>query len=449
MSQSIATEITESKRPNRKVRAKRDYLAYLAFLIPCLQFVQWKLVGVIDGSDILLLLIFIFLVFRGSIRFGTQTDKWFLVLCSLWLAGQCVTDIVRHSAFEDYARGWSNIGMSMVNFAVFSSLLEGRLRRLVFYGWGIVAGSFIAFYVNPDELIQVDPWKFGLSYPVTLGAFFLVSREKSSSQLQVAVSVILGLVNFYLGTRYVGGVCLAVALYLQMTRYIRRHSAAASNLSRGAVIAIVASLVLSVVGVFWGYQYAAGSGMLGDTARNKFEGESMGAYGVLLGGRTEMLGSIPAIYDSPILGHGSWAKDPIYRIAEIRAAIALGYKDALITPIEELEVGYIPKHSYIFGAWVDAGIAGAIFWGWVFALAVRSVMRVYPSNLVLLPVLCFIALSLLWNILFSPYGSDARIIVPYYIVLLSTCMSMKAMKAGSLANVNSDTPRLDVLTPGA
>ena len=51
-------------------------------------------------------------------------------------------------------------------------------------------------------------------------------------------------------------------------------------------------------------------------------------------------------------------------------------------------------------------------------------MRVYPSSVVILPIVSFIAFSMLWDILFSPFGTLERITVPYYLVVLATAMSL-------------------------
>ena len=58
----------------------------------------------------------------------------------------------------------------------------------------------------------------------------------------------------------------------------------------------------------------------------KYEQESAGYYGVLLGGRPELLAELPAVYDSPILGHGSWAREPLYIIEQRQALLLLGYR---------------------------------------------------------------------------------------------------------------------------
>ena len=130
-----------------------DSVDILVFLIPCLQLIRIRVVGVLNGSDFMMLAIFLYLAFRGKLRIATPVGKWTLFLCSLWLASQCVTDIVRHSALTDYARGWSNIGLTFVSLAVLWTLLYGRPRRLVLYGWGLVVGDVLYFFINPNEFM--------------------------------------------------------------------------------------------------------------------------------------------------------------------------------------------------------------------------------------------------------------------------------------------------------
>lgn len=406
-----------------------DAFDSLILLIPCLQFINVRLVGVLNGSDLALLATFIVFFPRGRIRITAPIGKRFLVLGSLWLASQCVTDIARHTAFADYARGWSNIGITLVNFAVIWTLLYGKPRRLELYGWGLVVGSLLTISLNPSEFTLGVPWKFGFAYPLTLGVFLLASHEKWRSRWPIATIAMAGVINMAMGSRNTGGVCLAAALYLLVADFLRKKAKAGSKLKAGTVLALAVFIIVGSIGILQAYQYAARSGYLGEDAQKKYQMEASGKYGVLLGGRTELLASLPAVYDSPILGHGSWAKDRIYYIGEVRALELLRYKGALDISREELIDGLIPAHSYLLQAWVYGGIVGALFWVWVYVFVVRALMRVYPATVVLLPVAAFMAFSLFWDILFSPYGMTTRIVVPYYIVLLASCVDMIPQKA--------------------
>ena len=382
---SVSAQSSSAAAIRIRARSKGlDAVDLLVFLIPCLQLIRIRVVGVLNGSDVLTLIIFLYLAFRGKLRIATPVGKWTLFLCSLWLASQCVTDIVRHSALTDYARGWSNIGFTFASLAVLWTLLYGRPRRLVLYGWGLVIGGVLFAIINPNEMTAAgapgDAWKFGFAYPVTLGVFLLASRKECRGLWPVALGVMAGILNLWEGSRAVGGFCLATALYLVVTGFLRRKSGGRSKLKAGTVLALAASIILGIAGVLWAYRYAATAGILGQDAQEKYEEQSSGEYGVLLGGRSELLATLPAIYDSPILGHGSWAREPLYIILQNQALARLGYKTAWNIADEDLQEGLIPTHSYFFGAWVDGGILGAVFWGWIFVLTAKALLRVYPDT---------------------------------------------------------------------
>jgi len=242
---------------------------------------------------------------------------------------------------------------------------------------------------------------------------------------------------------------MAAALYLFVTRILRNSPARSSRLNVRSVVTISASIIIGLIGILWTYKYAATAGMLGEEAKGKYESQSSGQYGLLLGGRTEMLGYLPAIYDSPMLGHGSWAKDPTYLIAERQALAIMGYTTAEDVSIDALQEGLIPTHSYIFGAWVDAGILGGFFWVWIFVLTARTLLRAYPGTALLLPLVSFVAFELLWDILFSPYGAEERIIFPFYVITLMTCSGMAARNKTRVATSKVKRRVRAALTPGA
>jgi hypothetical protein len=413
------------RRPNRV-----DPRDVLVFLLPCLQFIQIKLVGVLNGSDLFFIVVFIYLAFRGEIRIGTPIAKRLIVLCSLWLVSQIVTDIVRGSAFVDYARGWSNIGMTLVNFSVVYTSIWGRWRRIVLYGWGMVVGNLLSYFtLRNDPVYASYPWKFIFSYPVTLAVFLIASRKDCRGNWPIILTSLIGVVHIFLGFRSEGGICLAAALYLSVARSLQRKYAGGYRMKAGTAAAIVASLLAGVIGISFAYGYAARTGILGEDARAKYERQSSGKYGVLLGGRSELLSSIPAIYDSPILGHGSWARDLKYLIVRRRAMALLGYRNYEDTPDQDIVSGIIQTHSYIFGAWVYAGILGAVFWGWIWVMALKVLMRVYPPKFVLPAMVPWMAFELLWAILFSPYAETARVYVPYYVVIFMGYRSIRSCAA--------------------
>jgi hypothetical protein len=87
-------------------------------------------------------------------------------------------------------------------------------------------------------------------------------------------------------------------------------------------------------------------------------------------------------------------------------------------PGEENEECLIPTHSHLLGAWVEAGILGAVFWMWVFVLALRSLAVSFRYSDRLIPLIVFIAFFLIWDVFFSPYGAERRFVTTYYVVVL-------------------------------
>ena len=106
--------------------------------------------------------------------------------------------------------------------------------------------------------------------------------------------------------------------------------------------------------------------------------------------------------DSPILGHGSWAKDP--------TAVKQ-------TPALSPDATAIPTHTYLLQSWVWAGLFGAAFWLAVFGIAGWLVANLYAFKAALTPLLVFSTVLLIWDIGFSPYGNSARILASYGIAL--------------------------------
>ncbi len=107
----------------------------------------------------------------------------------------------------------------------------------------------------------------------------------------------------------------------------------------------------------------------------------------------------------------------------------MGYSNAGDYSRTDAVSGIIQTHSFIFGAWVDAGILGAVFWGWVFVMALKALLKLYPPKFVLPPLVPWMAFEMLWEILFSPYGVGQRVIASYYIVVLMGYLNIRVPEA--------------------
>jgi len=380
------------------------------FLIPALAFLRVELGGVLYATDVCLLAAFPFVVFRHRKWLQIKPVRMFLYLGLLWLAAQVLTDLIRHTPYEDYSRGWSKILLTLTHFATIALLIRQSQRRLILYGVGMALGGMLTFFVAPGAYAAGLPWKFGLGTPITLMVCLIAGMLARQRQI-AAVTMLagIGVINLFLGFRSLGALCVAAAIY----SYFQLSDRLASSRPRKRRTAVtIAVLAAGVWGISAIYAHGVQSGWFGGVEQEKYEIQSSGAWGILLGGRSDFLASSVAIFDSPLLGHGSWAKDPMYTAILFESMADLGYENTNVA--FENEDYLIPSHSYLFGAWVESGIVGAVFWAWVLWLAAKSLMRATGREPLIL-FLAFIGMLLIWNILFSPYGTDARFTATYFV----------------------------------
>jgi hypothetical protein len=369
-------------------------------------------------SDVVILAAVPIAVLRHPERLRQRPVPAILTLGLVWLVAQILTDLLHDSIAVDYLRGWSKICFLLANFTVVWIVACRSRLRFLLYGAGVAIGTILAFYAHPSSDALIAPWKFALGQPVTLLVVMGLSLATRHRYLVILPPLTaLAVLHAFEDVR-----SLAVITFISAVFSVFHMSMAGGRRRWGR--SRLAFLAFTIAFGVWSftqvYSHYAEQGAFGEYAQRKLAVQTSGAGGLLLGGRGEILASSEAIVDSPLLGHGSWAKDPIYAaiLAEKRAE--LGYK--------ELDRGsghrndLIPTHSYIFGAWVEAGLAGALFWLFVLGFTIRTLFRVSGFE-PLLPLFAFGGILQVWDIFFSPLGNPTRFTAPYFIaamVALST-----------------------------
>lgn len=393
----------------------------LVFAIPCLLFLEIQLVGRLFVSELLLLALTpILLLYKGRLL-AAPMPRTLLMLGLLWLLSQVATDLIRNTPFEDYSRGWAKITLTLINFAALYMLLHNNRRRLVLFAIGMVVGGFLQYQLISDAYTNsaAGTWKFGLAQPVTLllvlcGMWAFKRHGPRFVSLFLIFAAVLNLVN---GFRGLAGVCFVTAIFL----FIQwRRSRPGGRISQRRIVLISLIGVVGAIGFFEFYEYAAREGMLGRESQQKYNIQSKNKYGVLIGGRKEIMVSIQAISDSPIIGHGSWAKDAEYA-AMLHQLSEYNAQQRTMMRILNPGLGLIPTHSFIFGAWVEAGIIGAVFWAYVLWITARNLVFLNQMKEILTPLIAYFSFLMFWDIVFSPFGAQRRVLVPFFIILVMFC----------------------------
>jgi hypothetical protein len=335
--------------------------------------------------------------------------KTFLILVAAWFASQVLTDFIRDTPFEDWTRGWAKIAVFCLNLIALRLLLADSRSSIVAFGLGLAAGQILGFFISPNEFGSENPWKWGygvaITHVIVLGTMLpIVKRTPLAAETMLTLIAVPSLL---LNFRSLGAICLLTAIFLLARRRFLK-----TNGNIRSTLIFVVLLALASTAALRAYELAVTAGWLGEAAWEKYQSQTSGEFGLFLGGRSEILGSWPAIVDSPWIGHGSWAKNIEYVLLMKESLAALGYGGAGYYADDQ-----IPTHSYIFGAWVEAGLAGAVFWGWILYRTLSLLFLVFRNEEQAAPWIVFISLDLIWAIFFSPFGALSRLTAAYIIAM--------------------------------
>lgn len=359
------------------------------------------------------------------------------LLAGLWLMSQVLTDIYRQSATLDWLRGDASIVFLILDMAGMLMLLRGNERRKVMFLAASACSTILMTRFHPTRSALAAPWKFGYSggvdILVVLGSCFFYARRRFGIVL-LLFAAIAG-VNLLENDRgNVLDMLMTVALVVPV---IPERVGRLRLLPRAGSFARLAVLAFMAIGASWTaltlVRLVTNYGLIGQQAVEKNEAQSRVRGGLLLGGRPEILVSSRAVMDSPILGHGSWARDSKYTDMYFELASENGLTEDNLENFEEENQDQIPAHSHLMGAWVDAGILGAVFWAYIFWLTIRALINSTVLRPALEPMYAWMLWSFLWAILFSPLGGADRIYAAAVITILFDLLPARALAGLSKA----------------
>jgi hypothetical protein len=397
------------------------YLDLVAFVIPLTQFIKFNIIGQLYGPDIAYPALLLFLVLSSRGGKWPSEVRTGMILIALWFLGAVISDIYQSTSWADISRGWSKILLFAVIFIAIYRLVRNDLRRMLFVILGNGLGFMLEVLISPSELGEFDPWKFGVGTGVTVAIIFLASTVFVSNLFQRITGslLIIGIsfVSLALNVRELFGSAFITGI-ISLGKIITDSRATSRRITiRRFAMAIV--LILSVVqGTLIVYSYAASEGILGLDAQDKYIAQTTGDLGILLSGRSEMLVSAQAIADSPIIGHGSWARDAYYVLMQRDLLEAKGGDVAYYGDFNQDDL--IPSHSHLMGSWVEAGILGGVFWIWALIVCFRASFAMLKLRRPEMTLVAFALINLVWNILFSPFAAYMRFqtAAPLYLAIL-------------------------------
>lgn len=436
----MATNFSNARMPGggagrSQLRISERTCTIIAGLLPFTQLVEAQIVGRLYLQDVLTPLLFFALLLvvpqKAEIFKPLRTV---ILLILLWFMGAIISDLWNSSPFEDLARGWLKIALFLLHLCTIWLLTRGNIRILTVYMFS--TGLMYAFKaaVIPDKYMEVDPWKFGMGIGLLLVAssigVFLSPRSRLVARLPLALAGLVVVISLALNSRSLFAIGLIAILYTLAAEFLSRQPKIQSKINRGVFLFfIVLGLGFSQL-LVEGYGELASRGVLGDEARSKYLMQTAGDLSLLQGGRPESLVSIRAIQDSPLVGHGSWARDRYYANMyfdelELRGLL----HESQWFAYYEYQRDLIPSHSHILGSWVESGILGVPIWIYALLMAFQALFAVIKLRSTPSLLVGITAFYILWDIPFSPFGADGRILKAAQLcVLVSiTCMLRAAV----------------------
>ncbi len=379
------------------------------FVIPVLASFEINLMGQLLVSD----LVVPFFMIAALIVRGPTPSKvaYFTIFAAImWFAALIVSDIIRETAPSDYLRGWARNGLACMYLIFFSCAARPTPRSLGLLASGVV----IALLAAASRFPHVDFaffMKFYGGAALAWATCALAMKTWQSRRPNVLLPVLVVLVGMAIAanTRSVMVIVFVTTILMfasaNFSSVFRRMSMPVMIVTLAIGGGIVTGALVS------GYSYLADSGMLGRHAQEKYLLQSKGGtLETIWNARAELRVAIDVIEDSPLLGHGSWYRDPRIAAAELfftNNYQTMGNAAGLYQAVSS--GNQATGHSAILQAWVETGVLGALFWAWVIGVCVAAILRSIQRPTVISPLLYLAACWLIWDSLFSPFAGALRV----------------------------------------
>ena len=397
-------------------RSISSYAAdFLAFLIGATITYNLRLVGDLPVAEAILFFLLPFLLAFHPRRASSPLLKMVYLFLGLWLFGQVMSDIYHETRAVNWMRGDAEIIFFAIDIACLAVLLVGNDLRKVLFLSGFAAGSFASTTYHLGVLNE--PWKFGYAMPTILTVLIISSHFYGRQKFITSGLLLAGIIVVNLVLNYRSPVLILLIVVALVFPVVPERIGGMRILPRPGNAMRIVVLAGFVMGAAWLSQtlvvYVTASGFLSEEAKEKNEEQAKGGN-LLLGGRSEVLVSSRAVMESPIVGHGSWATDRRYTemLFDLRAERGESQE-----PVENW-AGDIPAHSHLMGAWVWAGILGAVFWFYILWLTIKAIVRASVLRQPTAPLYLWILGNFFWDILFSPFGNWQRIYGGIAIILI-------------------------------
>lgn len=397
------------------------FLKLGAWLLGFFNFVSFASIAQIVLVEVIAISSMIFVPLRKkSSKFEFNKEYQILyILGVLWLIGQILSNFLNRSDGLESIKSIAQICVLLTLLYWGFYWARKNPQILSFYLWGYIVSSIPEYFFSPGLYGSSDPWKFIFGPAITLMATLSIPRISSSKGIVSILFFPLVLMDFLLGARSLGLITLFTAvMFLQK-----------SFKQRGKVYSLLFLIFICILLQFTYSVYAnlASTGRLGASQYEKFERQSQ-AGPLLFVARSELLYELSAIRKNALLGLGgspSVDQNFLQGVALEEFRFGVNHKSTAAYYQYTMN-GKIPSHSMIFGAWMEAGVLGALFWLYLTWLVFRNLLTSTGREPVFGLTVRYLSINFLWAVFFSPLGARSRVLIAITITLVIQASILKA-----------------------
>lgn len=383
------------------------------FIIGLLSLIKFRILGTFGASELIIFASYFFIDY--SIARNNKQVRQMVLFAIVWLIGVFLSNLVNNTSTEDSLKGAFNVIFLILLFPFGYWALYDKPTRIMFFWAGVGVSSILGFRFQRMEMmneLSVDIWQvyaFKWIFLFLGGWFYYKGRRKLSYILLMAFGF---WTMFHLSRNIFMLFSLVTAILLYIGKVDNSNFEYKFYRYKQGIARLLLVLCVAFIGITSVYESLASNGTLGEIAKGKYERQKNSKIG-LASGRADFLSSLYAISKKPIFGYGSYAKDKNKLIEEFNDIMGLSSPTGMTTN----KLRHVPAHSYMLGAWVNAGLLGFIFW--VFILKkIFIYLRYHVLNEPrLLCLNLLLTSSMLWDIFFSPFSD--RLSFAIYMMTIS------------------------------
>ena len=399
------------------------WLNLFLFFMGAASLVRVQLIGMIGISEIIICLLAPYMLIRNFSEL--RRDGFLLALTLMFFAciGCLVGGAYNQTPATNLIRGFATPVVLLCSVIFYHGLLRNNLNAYKWLAVGFaISVSLSQFFngVSVEDVVNNDIHAGigGSDYMLTviLAPLFYVPvilfyRHLPwflSASLYVMAGVFTVMTSVSGRSAAMGAFGAGVLIWIGK-KSVRNMGKVKRHFLLYIVLAVVCLLALKT-----GYSVAAKSGVLGESAQQKYVEQTRGndsTLGLLMGGRSEVFIGLYAVLHQPIVGFGPWAVDWNGYEEEFRQKYGLyDYEEAAKTQAYLRQLGmnpnirFIPAHSHIVGSWLWYGIFGLIMWCYFLYLIFRFFKEAPDVLPQWWPLLVIAMPSRLWHIFFSPFS---------------------------------------------